>query len=166
LGFEDLAIGAASLCRAKQNLSDRYFLAIRPFIVPNLPEADFWRRDRLPSGPVSERFVMLESLAQHGSQMCVGSISRTRVAHYTMRVAFKTMRRRRSACADPKDIREIRICLNPVRQVISGSIGEFILRGRNPAACRRDLSEHKNDTPNRSSVVRPTRGLDAEDLFT
>jgi hypothetical protein len=32
LGFEDLAIGAASFSRAKQDLSDRYFLAICPFV--------------------------------------------------------------------------------------------------------------------------------------
>ena len=35
LGFEDLAIGAASFCRAKQDRSDRYFLAISAFTDPN-----------------------------------------------------------------------------------------------------------------------------------
>jgi hypothetical protein len=35
LGFEDLAIGAASFCRAKQDLSDRYFLAICAFTGTN-----------------------------------------------------------------------------------------------------------------------------------
>jgi hypothetical protein len=48
LGFEDLAIGAASLCRAKQDRSDRYFLAISAFTDPNSAASP--RRTYAPRG--------------------------------------------------------------------------------------------------------------------